>query len=107
MTQTIYMGSKRAGLLSRPVYSIKFTDAALVSSPAVDGVYNRAGDNKKNTVMPSGLPTASVNIITLPEMRNFDLDDEGYRVVLTATADGQLISRSFDVIPRDEKTTDD
>ncbi len=97
------MGSKEQGLLARHTYSIQFTDGTLASSPSV-AVYNRAGTAKTPVVMPSGSAIASTNVVTLPEMRNLDEDDEVYRVVVVATVDGQTVSRAFDVVPKNEQT---
>lgn len=102
----IYLGSVKQGLLAEYVYSIKFTDGVAASAPTVT-VYNRDGVDKTATVMPSGSPSASVNIITLPNMKSLVLADEVYRVVVKATVDGQKPTRAFDVVPRDEKVTDD
>lgn len=102
----IYLGSIKQGLSAEHIYSIKFTDATAASVPSVT-VYNRAGDNKTLTVMPAGSPSAATNIVTLPNMKSLALADGVYRVVVVATVDGQRPSRSFDVVPRDEKVTDD
>lgn len=97
----IYLGIVEQGLLQEITYSIKFTNGTAASSPGVT-VYNQAGDNRTSIIMPSGSPSASTNIVTLPTAKDLDMNDETYRVVIMATVDGQLLTRVFSILPIDE-----
>lgn len=101
----IYLGSTEQGLLEEKVYSVQFFGATSISSPAVH-VYNRAGMDVKATVMPSGSPTISgTDTVIWPTMKLLSLSDVVYRVIVTATVNGQpKVARAVDVIPKDEKT---
>lgn len=76
-------------------YSVTTTNfGTSPSSPAVVVKNNKTGDDVTSTVMPTGSPSASGDVITLPVMKSLTAG-VFYRVEVKFEANGQLFEPYF------------
>ena len=69
------------------VWAIDTSTRGTPTSPAVASVNNKAGVDKKSDVMPSGSPSVTNNIISLPTLQSL-VKGERYEIRTTYTVSG-------------------
>ena len=81
---------------SKHTYSVTFQSAGTITNPAVDAFKDRQTSSYSTSVFPAGSPSASGNVVTLPELQVVDGDGGSqYAIVVTATHDGDTDVRKF------------
>lgn len=78
-------------------FAVLFEGATSVSSPSVKAYKNRT--DVSSTIFPSGSPSASSNVVTLPTAKAWT-SGERYVIELVATVDGMILTKALSVVVR-------
>jgi hypothetical protein len=101
-TIVVNEGAQAQLTIEEITWAIVFTGATSISSVSVT-VY-QAGTDVTSTVMPTGTASVSGSTVTLPTLKSLTAD-LSYRIVVTATVDGQPKRGAiFDIVAKDAQT---